>query len=85
MTKEQLFQDTNIEATEARIQYTLASLPAIGNWLLEMATVGKDVYLCHREDRHSDGSISHYHYIELSGKQFLAIGGMELEPKKDSV
>jgi len=73
------FQDTDIGPVESRIQYTLAEFPKIANWLLEMATVGEDVYLCHREDRHASGGITHYHYIELTGKQLRAMGGKELD------
>ena len=76
---EEQFEDTGIENVEARIQYKLARLPAISNWLLEMATIGEDVYLCHRKDYHEDKSSTHYYYIELSRKQFLAMGGKELK------
>ena len=74
------FQDTDIHNVWARIQYRLATLPSIANWLLEMATVGEDVYLCHRRDYHEGGSSSHYYYIELNRAQFAAMGGKELEP-----
>lgn len=76
---EQQFEDYDIKA-ESRIQYRIATYPALITQLLEMAIVGEDVYLCHREDRHEDGSSSHYYYLELDQKQFALMGGKELEP-----
>ena len=74
------FVDIIERLTESHIQHKIAAYPKIMIALLEMAVVGEDVCLCHREDQHyhEDVPDTHYYYLELSQQQFLAMGGEEL-------